>query len=100
MKKWIQNYIDAQKAALESVAAENIEEIITIIRSIGIDKRQIFVFGNGGSAANASHFAVDLGKGSSDAGRCRFRILSLNDNMPWMTALANDYDYEDVFVRQ
>jgi D-sedoheptulose 7-phosphate isomerase len=64
------------------------------------EDRQIFVFGNGGSAANASHFATDLGKGSSDKLGKRFRVLSLNDNTSWMTALGNDYAYEDVFVRQ
>ena len=58
------------------------------------------MFGNGGSAANASHFATDLGKGSSDkVGKC-FRVLSLNDNVSWMTALGNDYTYDEVFVRQ
>ena len=64
------------------------------------EDRQIFVFGNGGSAANASHFVTDLGKGSSDKVGKRFRCLSLNDNVSWMTALGNDYCYEDVFVRQ
>jgi len=64
------------------------------------DGRRIFVFGNGGSAANASHFATDLGKGASDKVGKRFHVLSLNDNISWMTALANDYSYEDVFVGQ
>jgi D-sedoheptulose 7-phosphate isomerase len=64
------------------------------------EDRQIFVFGNGGSAANGSHFATDLGKGSSDKVGRRFRILSLNDNVSWLTALGNDYSYEDVYVRQ
>ena len=62
--------------------------------------RQIFVCGNGGSAANASHFVTDLGKGASDAIGRRFRCLSLNDNVPWMTAIGNDYAYADVFRRQ
>jgi D-sedoheptulose 7-phosphate isomerase len=64
------------------------------------EDRQIFVFGNGGSAANASHFAVDLGKGASDKMAKRFRVLSLNDNTAWLTALGNDYAYEDVFAGQ
>ena len=58
------------------------------------------MFGNGGSAANCSHFATDLGKGSSDAIGIPFKVLSLNDNVSWMTAIGNDYSYEDVFVRQ
>jgi len=62
--------------------------------------RQIFVFGNGGSAANASHFATDLGKNASDKLKKRFRIICLSSNVSWMTALANDYAYEDVFSGQ
>src|SRR5580765_5828042 len=49
---------------------------------------------------NSSHFATDLGKGASDKVGSRFRVLSLNDNVSWMTALANDYSYEDVSVGQ
>src|SRR5206468_10603937 len=74
--------------------------IIERFRAALQEDRQIFVFGNGGSAANASHFATDLGKGASDKLGKRFRVLSLNDNASWMTALGNDYAYEDVFVRQ
>src|SRR6185369_15972847 len=62
--------------------------------------QRVFVFGNGGSASNSSHFVTDLGKGSSDKVGKRFRVLSLNDNVSWMTALANDYAYEDAFVGQ
>ena len=62
--------------------------------------RQIFIFGNGGSAANSSHFITDLGKGASDKLGARFRCLSLNDNMSWMLALGNDYAFDEVFARQ
>jgi D-sedoheptulose 7-phosphate isomerase len=58
------------------------------------------VFGNGGSASNASHFATDLGKGASDKTGRRFRVISLNDNVSWMTALGNDYSYEEIYLRQ
>jgi len=77
-----------------------VAELIDRLRSALQENRQIFVFGNGGSAANASHFATDLGKGASDKMGKRFRVLSLNDNVSWMTALANDYAYEDIFVGQ
>jgi D-sedoheptulose 7-phosphate isomerase len=77
-----------------------VEELIAKLRLALVEDRQVFVFGNGGSAANASHFATDLGKGSSDKVGKRFRVLSLNDNVSWITALANDYAYEDVFVGQ
>jgi D-sedoheptulose 7-phosphate isomerase len=100
MNDWISNYIKAQKAALDSVPVEGVAAIIATLQQALKDDQQIFVFGNGGSAANSSHFATDLGKGSSDKVGKRFRVLSLNDNVSWMTAIGNDYSYEDIFVRQ
>ena len=100
MTKWISDYLNAQKAALESIEAPAVAGLIQKLRQALDEDRQIFVFGNGGSAANASHFVTDLGKGASDKIGRRFRCLSLNDNVSWMTALGNDYSYEEVFVRQ
>jgi D-sedoheptulose 7-phosphate isomerase len=100
MKDWITNYIKAQNATLNSIPAEAVACIVGTLRTAHQEDRQIFVFGNGGSAANASHFATDLGKGASDKLGKRFRVLSLNDNVAWMTALGNDYAYEDVFLGQ
>ncbi len=77
-----------------------VAEIIRAFREALKQDRQIFIFGNGGSASNSSHFITDLGKGASDKLGSRFRCLSLNDNISWITALGNDYAYEDVFVRQ
>ena len=100
MNDWISGYVRAQKAALDSIPVEQVARAIEAFRDALRDDRQIFVFGNGGSAANASHFATDLGKGASDKLGKRFRVLSLNDNVSWMTAIGNDYSYDDVFVRQ
>jgi len=100
MQQWIQDYVRAQKAAHDSIPVEAVARLVERFRQALAEDRQIFVFGNGGSAANASHFATDLGKGSSDKLEQRFRVLTLNDNVSWMTALGNDYCYEDVFVRQ
>ena len=98
--QWISEYVCAQKAALDSIPAEAVADLIQKLRRANQEDRQIFVFGNGGSAANASHFATDLGKSASDRVGKRFRVLTLNDNVSWVTALANDYAYEDIFVRQ
>ena len=100
MNNWIADYIRAQKAALDSIPVEQVARLIDRLNQAAAEGRQIFSFGNGGSAANCSHFATDLGKGSSDKIGKRFRVLSLNDNVSWMTAIGNDYSYEDVFVRQ
>ncbi|HVY70066.1 MAG TPA: SIS domain-containing protein [Verrucomicrobiae bacterium] len=100
MNQWITDYVQAQKAALDSIPVAPVAELIEKLKRAWREDRQIFVVGNGGSAANASHFATDLGKGSSDKLNRRFRVLSLNDNVSWMTAIGNDYSYEDVFSRQ
>jgi D-sedoheptulose 7-phosphate isomerase len=100
MKQWISDYIQAHKAALDSIPAAAVAGLIERLRQALLQNRHIFVFGNGGSAANASHFVTDLGKSSSDKIGRRFRCLSLNDNVSWLTALGNDYAYEDIFVRQ
>jgi D-sedoheptulose 7-phosphate isomerase len=65
-------------------------------------QKKVFLFGNGGSAALASHFACDLGKGTVLDGNNmkRFRVLALTDNLPLVTAWANDNSYECVFAEQ
>src|SRR2546421_12250387 len=100
MNSWLADYLKAQKAALDSIPVEAVQKLIESLQKALAQDRQIFVFGNGGSAANASHFMTDLGKGASDKLTKRFRCLSLNDNVSWMTALGNDYTYDEVFVRQ
>jgi len=100
MKTWIENYIAAQKAALDTVPADQIARAIETVKKAWKEDRQIFCIGNGGSAANSSHFATDLGKGSSDKLPKRFRVMSLTDNFAWVTAIGNDYSYDEIFVRQ
>jgi D-sedoheptulose 7-phosphate isomerase len=100
LKSWITRYREQQLAAIASIPPETVEKLINRLRQALDEDNQVFVFGNGGSAANASHFVTDLGKGSSDKIGRRFRVLTLNDNVSWMTALGNDYAYEDIFIRQ
>lgn len=100
MKNFLADYVEKQKQTLDSIPLEKVSAIIDVFREALQNDRQIFVCGNGGSAANASHFITDLGKGSSDKTWRRFRCFSINDNTPWITALGNDYSYDDIFVRQ
>ena len=100
MQNWLTQYQQAQQAATAAIPLEQVAQIVRIIGDALREGKNIYVFGNGGSAANASHFATDLGKGASDKVGRRFRVLSLNDNVSWMTAIGNDYAYEDIFVRQ
>ena len=97
---WIERYRAAQKAAMDAIPADAVARLIGKLRTLLAEDRQLFAFGNGGSASNVSHFVTDLGKGASDKLGRRFRCMSLNDNVSWMTALGNDYAYEDVYLRQ
>lgn len=97
---YFQNYIDRQKAAYDAIPTERVEHLINLIKKCWEEDRQLFAFGNGGSASNVSHFITDLGKSASDKMGKRFRCLSLNENVSWITALGNDYAYEDVYLRQ
>ena len=103
MDRWITDYIQAQHRALDSVPVSRIRELIGVLQSARAAGRRIFVIGNGGSAANASHFTTDLGKNASDAHggtRPPFRVVSLTDNLPWITAIGNDISFDQIFVRQ
>jgi len=100
MKNFLKDYISQQKNTLDTIPLEKVSEIVNIFRETLRNDQQIFVFGNGGSAANASHFVTDLGKGSSDKTWRRFRCMSMNDNTAWITALGNDYSYDEIFTRQ
>ncbi|AMV38656.1 SIS domain-containing protein [Planctomyces sp. SH-PL62] len=99
MHSWLSRYIEAQHRALDSIPLEAVERVVATVRRAWEEDRQIFVVGNGGNAASASHFATDLGKGASDALGRRFRVITLADNVAWLTAIGNDYRFEDVFLR-
>jgi len=100
MEKWMNNYVENLKIDLNKIPFEKLNEIIRILSNANKEKKQIFVFGNGGSASTSSHFITDLGKSASDKLNNRFRCMSLNDNTAWITAIGNDYSYEDVFLYQ
>ena len=97
---WIDDYRAAQNAALDSLDAGVVADVVELLRRANAEGRRIFVCGNGGNAANAAHFTTDLGKGASAAVPRPFRVLCLADNTAWMTAIGNDFTFEDVFVRQ
>lgn len=102
--KHAQTYIQRLTQGLSRIPADDFEKITTILLSAYDQNKQIFICGNGGSAATASHFACDLGKGTleniHDAGEKRLRVISLTDNMATFSALANDIGYEHVFSQQ
>jgi len=96
------SYFENYHRVVAELPYEKIEHVADALhRAYKYDKR-VFLFGNGGSAALASHFACDLGKGTIPSGNPhkRFRVLSLTDNIPLVTAWANDVSYEQVFAEQ
>ncbi|MBF0456880.1 MAG: SIS domain-containing protein [Nitrospirae bacterium] len=78
----------------------HIERIADLIYQAYKQDKQIFIMGNGGSAATASHFCSDLSKTAMVHGKRGFRVISLTDNIPLMTAWGNDTGYENIFYGQ
>lgn len=86
--------------AIERIDLAKVNRAIEWFREARDEGRRIFVCGNGGSAATASHFACDMLKGASYGRPARFRILALTDSIATLTAYANDVGYDVVFVEQ
>ena len=86
--------------AIETIDLEKVSQAIEWFKEARAQGRHIFVCGNGGSASTASHFACDMVKGASYNRNHRFRIMALTDQLPTLTAYANDVSYDCVFVEQ
>ena len=95
-----QSYFACLSQTVRRLPFETIDRVSDLLLDAYENNRMIYVFGNGGSAALASHFACDLGKGTINSSKKRFRVLALTDNVPLMTAWANDSRYEDIFAEQ
>jgi len=96
----IQEYLDELIGTLNDLPTDDIERAVDVLQYARLNDKQVFILGNGGSAATASHFACDLGKNTVVPDRPRFRVMALTDNMPLFSALANDYGYGRVFAEQ
>jgi len=93
-------YFNSIKSTLNNVERPNIELVLNELLKAYNNNRNIFIIGNGGSAATASHFVCDLNKGVTYGVVKRFRAISLSDNVPSMMAYANDINYKSIFVEQ
>jgi D-sedoheptulose 7-phosphate isomerase len=85
---------------IQSIDLEKVEQAIRILTEAREKGRHIFVCGNGGSSSTISHFASDMLKGASYQREARFRILSLVESIPTLTAYSNDVGYECAFAEQ
>jgi len=94
-------YFEELQRVANDLCHDGIDQIADALLKAYDAERMVYTFGNGGSASLASHFACDLGKGTAYCnGGKRFRVLALTDNLPSLTAWANDSSYEDVFSEQ
>ena len=95
-----EQYVAAVHEAIASLDLDRVQQAIEWFREARAAGRNIFVFGNGGSAATASHFVTEMLKGCSYGRDSRFRIMALNDSLSTITAYSNDISYECVFAEQ
>jgi D-sedoheptulose 7-phosphate isomerase len=93
-------YLKSLKEAITELDLNQVDGIVDVLQEARENARQVFLFGNGGSAATASHLACDLVKMTAVPGKPRLRAISLTDNVAMMTAIANDISYDDIFVEQ
>lgn len=94
------DYLAGTREVLAKLDTDLIDQIVEEIWRTHRDGHTVYLFGNGGSAALASHIACDLAKGTMADGRRRMRAVSLNDNVALMTAWANDSNYSEIFAEQ
>ena len=92
-------YLDYLQSILKRIDTAEIGRFIKTLLDARERGATVFFIGNGGSAATASHFANDIAVGTNDYDR-PFRAISLTDNVPIITAIGNDFGYEEIFVRQ
>jgi D-sedoheptulose 7-phosphate isomerase len=92
-------YLDYLGGVLKRIDVEEIAGFIKTLLTARDRGATVFFIGNGGSAATASHFANDLAIGTNSYSK-PFRVVSLTDNHAIVTAIANDFGFEEIFVRQ
>lgn len=100
MLEFIIKYVEKQSEAIKRSPYNDLEKFCEMLLEARKNGKMIFFAGNGGSAATASHFTNDMVKGLSPGNPKRFRAFSLVDQVPVITALANDYDYSVIFQEQ
>src|SRR5205807_7393862 len=82
---------------VRAISRPDLERVLSLLENVYHNGHRVFIMGNGGSAATASHFALDLAKNTIMAGAPRLKAISLTDNVPLITAWSNDAAYDDQF---
>ena len=99
-RRMLVDYLQALTLFLEQPFIAAMNRVIKILSTGRQRGATIYVAGNGGSASTASHWVNDLGKATKRPNLPPVRVMSLNDNVSWLTALANDEGYDRVFSGQ
>ncbi len=100
MSEWQNQYLAGLQASLGALPSAQIEQLVQVLVQACREGRHVWIMGNGGSAATASHMANDLSKGASAGSVHRLRVVALTDNVPLITAWANDVSFADIFAEQ
>ncbi|MGA8663793.1 MAG: SIS domain-containing protein [Thermoplasmata archaeon] len=106
LEPYLRSYVAETRACLEApYLLEAMRKIVPVFLKARDDDRTIYFLGNGGSASTASHFVIDIAKSTRPSLKPgpptkRFRCVALNDNIPGITAWANDTEYARIFSEQ
>jgi len=95
---FIDTYLTELEQVIHQLSRADVRRVADALLDTWRTRRQLFIIGNGGSAATASHMMNDLNKFTIVEGKPRFRAIALTDNVPLMTAVGNDASYADIFV--
>ncbi len=96
----IEKYLQEVGEMVRAIPRDGVRQVVEAVREARDSGRRVFIMGNGGSAATASHMACDLAKTAITKGKRRLKAVALTDNAPLLTAWGNDAAYEDVFAEQ
>ena len=96
----INRYFSELEQMLQAISLPHLEAVLHVLEEAYRQGHRIFIMGNGGSAATASHFALDLAKNTIMPGAPRLKAISLTDHVPLITAWSNDTAYEHIFSEQ
>ncbi len=96
----ISNYFSELEQMVHTISLTHLQQVLQLLEQAYHDGRRLFIMGNGGSAATASHFALDLAKNTIMPGAQRLKAISLTDHVPLITAWSNDTAYEHIFAEQ
>jgi D-sedoheptulose 7-phosphate isomerase len=100
MHSMIDSFLDGIKSASDMISRDAIESAVEILYEAWHEGKRVFVIGNGGSASTATHLACDLAKNVTGDDGQGLRAMSLNDNIPLVSALTNDNGFENIFSEQ